>query len=627
VLGSIQSRVRAFAVTAVIASLLAAPGAPAYAEDTASISGTIVAADTGSPVDQGCVTAWDADTDSWVANACTWDGTYSITDLPAGSYKLEFDDYSGSYLHQWYDGRADFADADVVDVAEGAAVTGIDFTVHPAAWIHGTITDRATGDPVQGVCASAVGVDGDSAPGAADPCTNEAGEYALRGLPVGDYKVRFTTYGTPYLEQWAVSKPDEESADVIHAALEGTELNDQMTRGAVISGTVTDAGTGAPLSQVCGVALASPDSEFSAGDGCTDEDGRYAMSAVQPGTYYLKFDDDTGAHTPYRSGPVDVPGDITYDVAMKAGASITGIIRDARTGVVVPDVCTELYDAASGEQVFTGGSDCTGIAGRYSLRGVPPGHYKLLFSTDSESEYVEGWYAASNNGPAVVTITEGEALTIDGTVRKGGVISGRVRDAKTGEPLARICATTGYYSPRAGEVVDTDRQPSCTGADGTYALKGLKTGRYKVQFFDASDDHAWQFYPDKPDRDTAQWVSVRVERVTAGIDGSLPEAGSVSGTITDAATGEPIGQVCVDTVSARTGHPIGMTTCSDADGHYSARGLPTTSVKLFFMHDTESPQYAEQWAFGKPDKASADPVATTAGTDVSGADIRMVAAP
>jgi len=627
VLGSIQSRVRAFAVTAVIASLLAAPGAPAYAEDTASISGTIVGADTGSAPDYACVTAWEAETHDWAGDNCTFDGAYSITGLPAGSYKLEFDDYSGVYLHQWYDGHADFDDADVVDVADGAAVTGIDFTVHPAAWIHGVIADRATGDPIVGICADAIMLDGDSPPGgAANNCTDEEGQYALRGLPVGDYKIVFRTWGTPYLEQWAVSKPDQESADVVHAALEGTELNDQLDRGAVISGTVTDAASGAPLFEVCGSARPSPDSEFSGGFGCTDEDGHYTMNAVLPGTYHLEFNDETGGHVPFHSGPVDVPGDITYDVAMSAGASIKGVVRDARTGVVVPKVCAEIYDAATGEQVYPAGADCTGIAGRYSLRGVPAGSYKVLFSPTWDSPYVNTWYAVNNNGPAVISVGEGESVVVNGTVRKGGVISGHIRDARTGEPLEGICATTGFYHPRAGEVVDTDAPPSCTGADGAYAIKGLNTGRYKVQFYDTSDDHAWQFFPDKGDRTSAAWISVKVEQVVTA-NASLPEAGSLSGTITDAATGEPIGQVCADTVSTVAAHPVGMTTCSDAEGHYSARGLPTTSVKLFFMHDTESPQYAEQWAFGKPDKASADPIATTAGTDVSGVDIRMVAAP
>jgi 5-hydroxyisourate hydrolase-like protein (transthyretin family) len=627
VLGSRQSRVRKLAVAAVIATLATAPSAPAHADDTASISGTLVVADTGLPADHGCVSAFDAETYDWLAEACTeGDGTFSITGLRAGSYKLRFIDYNGTYVNQWYDGKASFSDADVVEVADGAAEAGIDFKLHPAAWIHGTVTDRATGDPIEGICPDAWRVDGESAPVAEYNCTNDMGEYALRGLPVGDYKVRFGSSGS-YLEQWAVSKPDEESADVIHATVEGTLLNDQLTRGAVISGTVTDAASGVPLTQVCGSARRSADGEFGAGWGCTDEDGHYTMSAVAPGMYHFEFIDETGAHVIYRAGPVDVPGDITYDVAMSAGGTLTGVIADARTGHPVGDACVELYDAASGDQVELFNSGCMSSGGRYKLRAVPPGQYKVRFSPDYRSEYVASWLGASSSRPpTVITVTDGQTLAVDGTVPKGGVISGRVRDAATGEPLADVCVTTGFYIPRADETGDSDKPPSCTGADGTYAIKGLPTGRYKVQFYDKSDEHAWQFFPGQPDRAAAQWISVKVEGVKTGIDANLPKGGSVSGTITDAVAGEPIQWVCVDTVSARTGHPIGMTTCSDAEGHYSARGLPTTSVKLFFMHDTESPQYVEQWAFGKPDKESADPVATEAATDVDGVDISMVAA-
>ncbi|HEV8065150.1 MAG TPA: carboxypeptidase-like regulatory domain-containing protein, partial [Acidimicrobiales bacterium] len=94
----------------------------------AAISGTVT--DTGRvPLTDICVTAIEAFNPGIVETA-TWAGSYTITQLTAGSYEVEFAPCQGSgWNTQWWKGAATQAKATAITVKPAATTSGIDATM------------------------------------------------------------------------------------------------------------------------------------------------------------------------------------------------------------------------------------------------------------------------------------------------------------------------------------------------------------------------------------------------------------------------------------------------------------------------------------------------------------------
>ncbi len=93
-----------------------------------SINGTVTSQNTGDPLQDICVTVYDT-AFGWIADGFTDPlGAYSIGALPAGDYKVEFRDCSGSDAHigEWYNDEADFDNADLVTAVEKQKTANID---------------------------------------------------------------------------------------------------------------------------------------------------------------------------------------------------------------------------------------------------------------------------------------------------------------------------------------------------------------------------------------------------------------------------------------------------------------------------------------------------------------------
>ena len=71
------------------------------------------------------VQAYDSGGDPVASSQTASDGTYTLSGLATGSYKVGFVP-SGSYVPQFYNGKATLASADPVSVTEGSTRTGID---------------------------------------------------------------------------------------------------------------------------------------------------------------------------------------------------------------------------------------------------------------------------------------------------------------------------------------------------------------------------------------------------------------------------------------------------------------------------------------------------------------------
>jgi len=100
-------------------------------------------------------------------------------------------------------------------------------------------------------------------------------------------------------------------------------------------------------------------------------------------------------------------------------------------------------------------------------------------------------------------------------------ISGTVTDAATGEPLSNICVyASGTSYGQSGQ----------TDSSGYYRVDALRSGDYKVQFYDCQYPATYlsEYYNNKSDWNSADVVSVTLGLETGGIDAALrvcPDAG------------------------------------------------------------------------------------------------------
>ena len=181
----------------------------------------------------------------------------------------------------------------------------------------------------------------------------------------------------------------------------------------------------------------------------TDADGRYVLQGVAPGVYRIEaearnmqsyvreyYDDQLGwdnANFVTVVGSEEIEG---IDFGLKKGATISGRVIDAATGLPIPDIG---ISAASVDREFNSYTR-TSADGRYTLRGMAPGAYRIEARGD-EQGYIREMYddRLSWDDADLVFVEERESVEgIDFGLSRGTTISGRVTDAGTGLPLANI---------------------------------------------------------------------------------------------------------------------------------------------------------------------------------------------
>lgn len=149
----------------------------------------------------------------------------------------------------------------------------------------------------------------------------------------------------------------------------------------------------------------------------------------------------------------------------------------------------------------------TGLGGRYTLTGLVPGRYRVLFTPDCAL------------GTADVTATATSARVIASRVTTGvgarlaadGGISGTVSTGASA--VVGVCV--GAFAPGQAPTA-----LAITAADGRYELDGLAAGRYQVEFTAGCGDtrYAARWYQGAPTRRGARPVTVTAGSVTTGID-------------------------------------------------------------------------------------------------------------
>jgi hypothetical protein len=168
------------------------------------ISGTVSDAATASGLANVTVSAYDTASTSSFSTTTAAGGTYSLS-VPAGTYLVAFQDYSGGHLVQWWNDQPDQNSANPVTVTPGATTAGIDGALTEGGSIAGTVTNSSS-QPLAGVCATIYSAANDLYANAGG-CSDSAGRYQTTGVPAGSYTVLFTDTAGQTCPSGGTAKP------------------------------------------------------------------------------------------------------------------------------------------------------------------------------------------------------------------------------------------------------------------------------------------------------------------------------------------------------------------------------------------------------------------------------------
>ena len=290
--------------------------------------------------------------------------------------------------------------------------------------------------------------------------------------------------------------------------------------------------------------------------------------------------------------------------------SITGTVTD-NSGGPLQYVCVKAYNAG-GEEVKI---SSTNWRGEYKIADLDPGDYRIEFlrcdNVTKLSEFYDNVGSLAEATP--VSVTSGaNAEGIDAVLATGGTISGTVTDAG-GNPLGGACA-------RAYDVDGNQVGSDQTDLNGQYAIVGLSTGEYRVQFRGCGKNAAPEFYDDQETLTAAAPVQVTAGTDTGDIDAQLALGGSISGTISNDALG-PLEKICVDAFDS-TGERVAHDR-SDPEGKYRVVGLGSGEHRLRFYQCASNLNLLEEYYGDEATLEEATPVNVDVGSETTGIDAEL----
>ena len=377
-----------------------------------------------------------------------------------------------------------------------------------------------------------------------------------------------------------------------------------------LSGTVTDSGTGAPVAGAWVAVLRTSDLTI-AGGGEANAGGDY-LAEVPAGSYFLYVIDPTGGHTAGFHGPpttVVVPGGgfVDADPAMApTRGTVTGTITETGPNTAIAGSWAIALN--------NGGVPETGVvangSGQFSLPGLSPGNHFVTY-VDPAGAHPTRFYPNSPNVPSatLVNVTAGGTATRNGSlptqtaVGTGAALTGTVTQAGTGIPLANvfvIALNAADFSIARGGV---------TNGSGAYNLD-VVAGGYKIVYLDATGLHNAEWNDNQPATNLGGAATVTAPAATnASLD---PNTGSMSGSVTDDPSGDPVAAAWVLAIGPN-GIAGGAITAANAT--YIINNLPPGTYRAAFVDPTGG--HTLEYHQNSPDFAGATPFNITAASNTT----------
>ena len=471
--------------------------------------------------------------------------------------------------------------------------------------IAGTVTDSITAYPLSGVAITIL----QSGSIITTTATAPNGTYAVSLLP-GTYDVRaeLANYTQQTISSITVASDTTQTVNFSLAAIPGA-----------ISGIVSNATVGgATVEALQGLVVVASTT--------TDPSGNYTLSSIPPGVYSVRAYVLNSGVAAYPS-PVTVAANTTtpdINISLPAGpGTVMGYVRNASHAAIAS---VTVFALQGGNNVF---STTTNSSGYYEMDVLPAGTYtieaqKVGFETSSESTDVTASSVTEvdftlGSSPGTISGTVSSSSTSVGiggasvTVTKSGTIISTLLTAYDGTYTTSailapgsdytVAVSAAYYTSAsesgvavlasstttinvpltpdngtiAGTITDSvshagivgatvtasqggiEKGGATTGAGGTYTISpALLPGNYVIDVSATNYQLATASATVVPDQTTTVNVSC------------VLDIGTLSGTITDASSGDPLAGAEVD---ALQGAVVVLSTSTNGSGLYSLTGL------------------------------------------------------
>lgn len=372
----------------------------------------------GKPVPGICVTAANPRTGAGTEVFSGPKGQYTMTELPAGRYAVEFSSCGGdfaflgqtglNYANQWYKGRLTASSADPVAVSPQRTTTGINAALTKGGLISGQVRYQPTQRPVSFVCVFAYTPNFSTV---SFGVTDRRGRYLVDGLSTGRYIMEFD----PCSGGSALAGQIRSGRLAIVAGRSVHGVNVQLGLSGSVSGAVSvRLPGGTPRAPGACIEAIPVSGNGSAVQTFTFQRGRYLATNLAPGSYEIIAGNPAcSSAAPSLSAGASAPVQVTAgktagaDLTLSTAGAISGVVRGPG-GRPVQGICAEAYPVVNSLTTSPGiPLGVTAAGGSYRIGDLQPNSYLVRFTVGcGASGFATRWYknAKTVTGAALVRV-------------------------------------------------------------------------------------------------------------------------------------------------------------------------------------------------------------------------------
>jgi 5-hydroxyisourate hydrolase-like protein (transthyretin family) len=400
-------------------------------EQAGTISGTIVAADDGEPIqgawlslyrfDSADGTYFEFDADGASADD---NGSYEFAAVPPGQYALAAE--QDGFLERFYSTAAGVTHPPLAARFQVGSGDSIDasFALDRGGEYIGRIVD-ASGTGIEGVSVGA-------SRGGGETTTDADGAFRLPGQKEGAHTLTIQTLDVPGFVRSTTYDAPATTVNSLPVDLGDIEIEAGSTLNGVVRST---GGTALAKVLVNAYVVGAGGALVEAGEAYSASNGTFTLEQLPSEAVYLRFDGSKTYPVQFLGGStvwslsdpviIETPGEtVRAEARLVTGGAVTGIVKNKVSGRAIAGVTVAVSQSELGSGAITSyQATKTNSAGTYILPGIEAGGYDISFNVN---EYGTGPGLAYSTKQGTVTVPARTTVKVNATLSPSSKVSGVV---------------------------------------------------------------------------------------------------------------------------------------------------------------------------------------------------------